>query len=1004
MAADFADEEFVKVDENDYDIIIIGAGLSGLTCAYHILRKQIGLDVLVIEANGEVGGRILQKSFNNTYHANSLQKHVTDLVAKLNIKTDQISNAETRQKILYTNNAALRILPKFYGAEVYDFFQTDGMSKITQTLLKYILQQDGEIRYVEPVNKVTLNNDRAYVSTGRNDFRCELVVVAVPPSVQSTITIEPSLSPTNIETLYAPAENVFFNLVYKKPSSSSNSVKDIVTIWDSSNNLNIIYDATRGNTKELVLAGFLAEPNLTQTHKKGLFTTLCDCYETFEPSAILRYKEHDQSLINDEINPGCPMSVLKPVSITNFTNHTEASYESNLAVFQREYDRVIQTAEGRSSDRVKKDCLVVNMSLGTQPALLQRQQNKKDVEDKQDTNVTQETQETKQRPVYRYIKLILLCCFWLIFTLILMIKSEKIEELHQISIPSGRIKSYKMFGEVSDKHVNLMVEGSLLPPIKYENVSDKYLMIWLELLVNEANNSNQFLFESKQIKNITDIWVLPILPENLMDIFPGQRHQKNFNLDNVTKDTLENANVVIKFKTNLEFSFAVSISYDISSISKDDGIVYAAVVHRTLAAMLASTMSIAILAILNERPTMNEVMSWIDVDTLLLLFSMMILVGIIAETGIFDWLAVYAYKITAGKLWPLIGTLCFFTTFISSFLDNVTTVLLMTPVTIRLCEVMEINPVPILTAMVIYSNIGGALTPVGDPPNVIIASNRDVINNGIDFSTFTIHMSIGVVLVIFIVFAQLKFIFRDIKVLKFAEPRDVHELRHEIAIWQRAAASLSSYSKDENVVRETLLKKVQRLLSLLKKKLMTGSATFETYKTTLDELQEKYPIRDKWLLVKSGFTLIFVIALFFLHSFPNLHLSLGWTALLGVLLLLILADSEDLDGLMARVEWSTLLFFASLFILMEALSRLGLIAWIGKQTEKIILSVDEESRLAVAILLLLWVSAFASAFVDNVPLSTMMIRIVTTLAQNNELKLTVAAFGMGFSFWRLYGR
>lgn len=79
----------------------------------------------------------------------------------------------------------------------------------------------------------------------------------------------------------------------------------------------------------------------------------------------------------------------------------------------------------------------------------------------------------------------------------------------------------------------------------------------------------------------------------------------------------------------------------------------------------------------------------------------------------------------------------------------------------------------------------------------------------------------------------------------------------------------------------------------------------------------QYPIRDKWLLAKSGFTLIFVITLFFLHSIPNLHLSLGWTALLGVLLLLILADSEDLDGLMARVEWSTLLFFASLFILME---------------------------------------------------------------------------------------
>ncbi|PBC26070.1 P protein [Apis cerana cerana] len=689
--------------------------------------------------------------------------------------------------------------------------------------------------------------------------------------------------------------------------------------------------------------------------------------------------------------------------------------DPSLAVFQREYDRVHHTVGGRSvllnvfsvNNGAKKDCLVVNMSL--EKPLPLRLKNK---ENDEDLNI-QEAQETKQKPFYRYAKLTILCLCWLIFSLILVIKSEKIESLHQISIPSGQIKSYKMYGEIPRKYISIMLEGSLLPPVKpieYANISDRYLMIWLELLFNEDNKTNQFFNGYEEIKNISDIWVLPILPENLMDIFPGQRHQKIFNLKNMDKNALEYGEISIKLKTNLESSFAISISYDLSPIDKDDGIVYAAlillglyvliifeIVHRTLAAMLASTMSIAILATLNERPTMNELISWIDVDTLLLLFSMMILVAVIAETGIFDWLAVYAYKITGGKLWPLVGTLCFFTTLISSFLDNVTTVLLMTPVTIRLCEVMEINPVPILTAMVVYSNIGGAMTPIGDPPN------------GIDFSTFTIHMSIGVILVVIVVYAQLRFVFRDMAALKFAEPPDVQELRHEIAIWQRAAASLSSYSKDENLVRETLLKKVQRLLSQLKKKLMTGSETLERYKTTLEELQEKYPIRDKWLLVKSGFTLIFVITLFFVHSVPNLHLSLGWTALLGVLLLLILADSEDLDGLMARVEWSTLLFFASLFVLMEvegkhaALSRLGLIAWIGKQTEKIILSVNEESRLAVAILLLLWVSAFASTFVDNVPLSTMMIRIVTTLAQNNELKLPLQPLVWALAFGACMG-
>ncbi|CAL7951356.1 unnamed protein product [Xylocopa violacea] len=691
--------------------------------------------------------------------------------------------------------------------------------------------------------------------------------------------------------------------------------------------------------------------------------------------------------------------------------------DPSLAVFRREYDRVHQTAEGISADGPKKDCLVVNMSLGTQ--LPTMHDNKGLDEDGYAHDIAQESNETKQRPLYRYTKLTLLCVCWLIFTLILIIKSEKIEAMHQISIPRDEVKNYKMYGEVTGKQISVTLEGSLLPPIKsgeYANLSARYLIVWLELLVNETNSTDRFLFGSENNKNISDEWILPILPEKLMDVFPGQKYQKAFGIKETDKKILEQGEISVKLKTNLEYSFAVSIGYDLSSIDKENGTLYAAfvllglyvliifeVVHRTLAAMLASTMSIAILAALNERPTMSELISWIDVDTLLLLFSMMILVAVVAETGIFDWLAVYAYKITGGKLWPLVGTLCFFTTLISSCLDNVTTVLLMTPVTIRLCEVMEINPVPILTAMVVYSNIGGAMTPIGDPPNVIITSNRDVINSGIDFSTFTIHMSIGVILVLFLVFAQLRFIFRDMAVLKFDEPPDVQELRHEIAIWQRAAASLSSYSKDENLVRETLLKKVQRLLSQLKKKLSTGSVALETYKTTLEELQEKYPIRDKWLLAKSGFTLIFVITLFFLHSIPNLQLSLGWTALVGVLLLLILADSEDLDGLMARVEWSTLIFFASLFVLMEALSRLGLIAWIGKQTERIILSVNEESRLAVAILLLLWVSTFASAFVDNVPLSTMMIRIVTNLAQNRELKLPLQPLVWALAFGACMG-
>lgn len=215
----------------------------------------------------------------------------------------------------------------------------------------------------------------------------------------------------------------------------------------------------------------------------------------------------------------------------------------------------------------------------------------------------------------------------------------------------------------------------------------------------------------------------------------------------------------------------------------------------------------------------------------------------------------------------------------------------MTPVTIRLCEVMELNPVPILIFNVIYSNIGGTLTPVGDPPNVIIASNSHIVKSGINFTNFTLHMMIGVVLVTIQTYIQLRLMFRNINDLRHSEPKDVQELRHEIHVWQRAAATLSSYSKDEDLVRKTLLKKVERLGRLLKRKLESGEVPQESYKATLEDLEAKYPIKNKKLLVKSCVTLVFVISFFFLHSVPNLQrLSLGWTALLGAILLLILYD------------------------------------------------------------------------------------------------------------------
>ncbi|XP_055916985.1 P protein isoform X2 [Eupeodes corollae] len=635
----------------------------------------------------------------------------------------------------------------------------------------------------------------------------------------------------------------------------------------------------------------------------------------------------------------------------------------------------------------------------------------------------------KKKKWPKWTKIIILLVVWGLFTGFLMTTNEKVVERKLLSVPPAQIpKDFIVSNIPKGLRLGVTLDGAFASEHSANNLTTNYLYVFVQLLylgkeeIITSNETTALIQEELEIthtQNLSEVWKLPLLDEELLDFAPEVRRSKVFTIDaaRFTKIHSEKAALRIRMKSDASRGIPLQFSYDDTPINKDIGVVYAAlvlcglyimiiweVVNRTFAAIIASTMAIGILAALDERPPMAQIMAWIDVETLLLLFGMMILVAILSETGIFDYLAVFAYKITNGRVWPLINCLCLFTAIMSSFLDNVTTVLLMTPVTIRLCEVMGLNPVPILMCMIIYSNIGGALTPVGDPPNVIIASNSFIAKNGVNFTVFTAHMLIGVLVVMVQTYIQLRYKFRNINDLRFNEAQDVQELRHEISVWQRAAASLSSYSKDEDLVRETLTKKVNRLKRNLKKKINSGATVADNYEQTLGQLQAKYPIRSKSLLYKSGVALVFVISLFFLHSVPEMQrLSLGWTALLGAILLLILADREDMESVLARVEWSTLLFFAALFILMESLSELGLIDWIGKMTVNVILSVGEDSRLAVAVLLILWVSAIASAFVDNIPLTTMMIKIAISLAQNKDLHLPLQPLVWALAFGACLG-
>ncbi|XP_076582551.1 P protein [Chaetodon auriga] len=417
------------------------------------------------------------------------------------------------------------------------------------------------------------------------------------------------------------------------------------------------------------------------------------------------------------------------------------------------------------------------------------------------------------------------------------------------------------------------------------------------------------------------------------------------------------------------------------------------IVHRTLAAMLGSLAALAALAIVGDRPSLVTVVEWIDYETLALLFGMMVLVAIFSETGFFDYCAVKAYQLSRGRVWPMIIILCLIAAILSAFLDNVTTMMLFTPVTIRLCEVLNLDPRHVLIAEVIFTNIGGAATAVGDPPNVIIVSNQDLRKEGIDFASFTGYMFLGICLVLFTSFPFLRMLYWN-KKLYNKESIEIVELKHEILVWRQTAQRINPASREETAVKCLLMQKVLNLESLLRKMMKTFqrqiSQEDKNWEQNIQELQKKHRITDKVLLVKCVSVLAVVIFMFFVNSFvPSIHLDLGWIAILGALWLLVLADIQDFEIILHRVEWATLLFFAALFVLMEALAQLQLIDYIGEQTALLIKAVPEDQRLAIAIILVMWVSALASSLIDNIPFTATMIPVLINLSQDADVNLPV---------------
>ena len=378
------------------------------------------------------------------------------------------------------------------------------------------------------------------------------------------------------------------------------------------------------------------------------------------------------------------------------------------------------------------------------------------------------------------------------------------------------------------------------------------------------------------------------------------------------------------------------------------------VVHRTLAAAVGGLLAILALAYYTPETadvsfSLGAVTTLIDWETIGLLLGMMVMVGILSHTGLFEWFAVQAYKQSGGSVWTLVVILCSVTAVLSAFLDNVTTMLLLTPVTIQLAKVLDLKPIPLLISEVLFSNIGGAATMIGDPPNIMIGSGLsaaaiekagypDLVGAGVTFNDFIIEMAPGILMTIVPSFMFIKWFYAE----EFSGSR----------------------------VRD------------------------------IAELESKYGIKDAAMLKVSGTILFLVVLNFFLH--PITHIAVSWIALVGAVIMLLETDRHDLEAPLEHVEWTTLLFFAGLFVLVHALGYMGVIKFIGDYVTKGIAMFGSAegdgvtTRLAAAVLIILWVSAIASAFIDNIPYTATMIPVVMQIADELSIELSPLIWALAF--------
>ena len=330
-------------------------------------------------------------------------------------------------------------------------------------------------------------------------------------------------------------------------------------------------------------------------------------------------------------------------------------------------------------------------------------------------------------------------------------------------------------------------------------------------------------------------------------------------------------------------------------------------VHRTIVGLFGAMLMI-LFGIIDQEGAVHH----IDFNTLGLLMGMMIIVNITSETGLFNFLAIWAAQKVKAQPIALLVVLSTITMVCSALLDNVTTVLLTVPITFSITSQLKVDVMPYLISQILASNIGGTATLIGDPPNIMIGSAV-----GLDFMAFIENLT----LISIIIFILVQFIL------------------------------IGLYHKGLHTQPE-LQDKIMRLPA--------GAQ-----------------ITDHALLRKCLVVIFLTITFFVLHG--SLGLESATVALSGAGLLLLLTATRDEGAIvkvLSKIEWPAIFFFGGLFILVGALVETGVIRMLAAEAIK-----ATGGNVEATAILILWMSAFASAFIDNIPFVATLIPLIQDMGQ-----------------------